>query len=140
MAYTDEQLDGIYGLTSGYCHLCHAKLSRKNYNRPGKRGAWHVDHSKARSNGGTNRLCNLKPACIDCNLDKSNKTTRTARRGNGKARAPLSREKRKQAKTDNAILGAVGGGVVGFAVGGPVGAVIGAVAGGHLAGSGNPDK
>jgi len=77
-----------------------------------------VDHSNARSNGGTDRCPNLKPACIDCNLDKSNKTTRTARRWNGKTRAPLSREKRKQAKTENAILGALGGGVVGFAVGG----------------------
>jgi len=93
-----------------------------------------------RSKGGTDRLSNLKPACIYCNLDKSNKTTRTARRWNGKARAPLSREKRKKAQTENAILGAVGGGAVGLAIGGPVGAVIGALAGGHLAGSRNPDK
>jgi hypothetical protein len=140
MAYASEQLDGIYGCTSGYCHLCHTKLSRKNYNRPGKRGAWHVDHSKARSTGGSDRLCNLKAACIDCNLDKSNKTTRTARGWNGKTRAPLSPEKRKQAKTENAILGAMGGGAVGFAVGGPVGAFIGALAGGHLAGSTHPDR
>ncbi len=140
MAYTGEQLDWIYGCTSGYCHLCHTKLSRTNYNRPGRRGSWHVDHSNARSKGGTDRLSNLKPTCIDCNLDKSNKTTRTARRWNGKTRAPLSREKRKQAKSENALLGAIGGGVVGFAVAGPVGAAIGALACGHLAESSNPDR
>jgi 5-methylcytosine-specific restriction endonuclease McrA len=140
MAYTREQLDWIYRCTSGRCHLCQKVLSRKNYNRPGKRGAWHVDHSVPRSNGGTDRLNNLKLACIGCNLDKSNKTTHTAWRWNGKTRASLSPEKRKQAKTESAILGAMGGGAVGFAVGGPVGAVIGALAGGHLAGSANPDR
>lgn len=83
---------------------------------------------------------NLFAACIDCNHGKSNMTTRTARGWNGKSRAPLSPEKRKQAKAENGLLGAVGGGVVGFAVGGPVGAVIGALTGGHLAGSANPDN
>ncbi|MGD0615966.1 MAG: HNH endonuclease signature motif containing protein [Verrucomicrobiota bacterium] len=140
MAYTKEQLDWIYRRTSGYCHLCQTKLSRKNYGRQGQRGAWHVDHSVPRSKGGTDHLNNLKAACIDCNLDKSSKTTRTARRWNGKTSAPLSLERRRQAKTDNGILGAVGGGAVGFAVAGPVGAVIGALAGGHLGVSANPDK
>jgi 5-methylcytosine-specific restriction endonuclease McrA len=140
MQFDKQQLIRIYRSTSGYCHLCHAKLSLKNHGQHGKKGAWHVDHSVPRSKGGTDRLNNLKPACISCNLDKSNKTTRTARRWNGKKCAPLSPEKRKQAKTGNAILGAMGGGAVGFAVGGPVGAVIGALAGGHLAGSTNPDE
>jgi 5-methylcytosine-specific restriction endonuclease McrA len=140
MAYTENQLNRIYRCTSGYCHLCHTKLSRKNHSRIGKRGAWHVDHSVPRSKGGTDFLNNLKPACIECNSEKSNKTTRSARLGNGKTRAPLSPEKRKQAKARHSILGAMGGGAVGFAVGGPVGAVIGALAGGHLAGSTNPDQ
>ena len=83
---------------------------------------------------------NLFAACIECNREKSDLSTRTARRWNGKTRAPLSRGKRKQAKTENAILGAVGGGAVGFAVGGPVGAVIGVLAGGHFGASRNPDK
>jgi len=140
MAYTKEQLDWIYRCTSGYCHLCQKKLSRKNYGRTGERGSWHVDHSVPRSKGGTDHLNNLKPACIACNLDKSNKTTQTARSWSGKARAPLSPEKRKQAKAGNGILGALGGGAVGFAVGGPVGAVIGALTGGSLGASANPDK
>ena len=140
MSYAKDQLDRIYHCTSGYCHLCHTKLARTNYNRPGRRGAWHVDHSVPQSKGGTDYLRNLKPACIDCNHGKSNMTTRTARGWNGKFRAPLSREKRKAAKSNSTILGAMGGGAVGFVVGGPVGAVIGAFAGGHLAGAKNPDK
>jgi hypothetical protein len=49
-------------------------------------------------------------------------------------------EKRKQAKSENALLGAFGGGVVGFTMAGPIGAAIGALAVGHLAGSSNPDR
>ena len=139
MRFTKEQLDQIYRKTSGYCHICHTKLSRKNYGQDGERGAWHVEHSVPRAKGGTDHLNNLKPACISCNLDKSATTTRTARGWNGKTRAPLSVEKRNQAKSENALLGAVGGGVVGFAVAGPIGAAIGALAGGHFGASENPD-
>lgn len=140
MRFTKEQLDQIYRKTSGYCHLCHTKLSRKSHGRAGQRGAWHVEHSVPRAKGGTDHLNNLKPACISCNLDKCAMTTRTARGWKGKTRAPMTVEKRKQAKSENALLGAVGGGVVGFAVAGPVGAAIGALAFGHLVGSSNPDK
>lgn len=140
MKYTKEQLDQIYCKTSGYCHLCHTKLSRKNHGQHDERGAWHVEHSVPRAKGGTYHLNNLKPACISCNLDKSATTTRTARGWKGKTRAPMSVEKRKQAKSENALLGVVGGGVVGFAVAGPIGAAIGALAVGHLAESSNPDE
>lgn len=140
MRFTKEQLDRIYRKTSGYCHLCHARLSRNNHARAGQRGAWHVEHSIPRAKGGTDHLNNLKPACISCNLEKCTKTTRTVRGRNGKTRAPLSVEKRKQAKSENALLGAIGGGMVGFAVAGPVGAAIGAFACGHLAESSNPDN
>lgn len=139
MRFTKELLDQIYRKTSGYCHLCHSKLPRKNHGRHGTRGSWHVEHSVPRTKGGTDHLNNLKPACISCNLDKSATTTRTARGWNGKTRAPLSVEKRNQAKSENALLGAVGSGVVSFAVAGPIGAAIGALAGGHLGASGNPD-
>lgn len=140
MRYDKQTLTRIYHRTSGYCHLCHTKLSRRNYGQIGKRGAWHVEHSVPRAKGGTDHLNNLKPACISCNLDKSAKTTGTVRGWNGKTRAPLSVEKRKQAKSENALLGAIGGGLVGFAVAGPVGAAIGALACGHLAESSNPDR
>jgi 5-methylcytosine-specific restriction endonuclease McrA len=140
MKYTKAQLDQIYRKTSGYCHVCHKKLSRKNHGRYNERGAWHVDHSVPRANGGTNHSNNLEPACISCNLDKSAATTRTARGWKGKVRAPLSVETRKQVRSENALLGAAGGGMVGFALAGPVGAAIGALAVGHLAGSSNPDE
>lgn len=140
MRFTKEQLDQIYRKTSGYCHLCHTKLSRKNHGQAGERGAWHVEHSVPRAKGGTNHLNNLNPACISCNLDKGVQTTRAARGRNGKTRAPLSVEKRKQAKNENTLLGVLGGGLAGLAVGGPIGAAIGAFAGGSLAGSQNPDK
>jgi len=140
MQFDKQTLAHIYHRTSGYCHLCHSKLALINYGRVGKRGAWHVEHSVPRSKGGADHLNNLFAACIDCNLNKSNRTTKTARGWNGKTRAPLSPEKRHRAKTENGILGAVGGGAVGFAVAGPVGAVIGALAGGHLGASANPDK
>jgi 5-methylcytosine-specific restriction endonuclease McrA len=140
MPFTKQKLDSIYQRSTGYCHLCHKKLSRKNYNTPGARGAWHVEHSKPRSKGGTDHMNNLFAACIDCNADKSNYTTRTARGWNGKSRAPLSPERRDQVKTNNGILCALGGRAVGFAVAGPVGALIGALTGGHLGASGNPDR
>ena len=140
MRYEKAMLTRIYKRTSGYCHLCHGKLAFKNYGNSGKRGAWQVEHSVPRSKGGTDHLNNLFPACVDCNQDKSNRTTRTARGWNSKIRAPMSPEKRRQAKNNNGVFGALGGGAVGFAVAGPVGAVFGALAGGHLAASGNPDK
>lgn len=33
----------------------------------------HVDHVKPISRGGSNLLCNLRPACARCNRSKSNK-------------------------------------------------------------------
>ena len=140
MKFTTALLDLIYGKSTGYCHLCHKKLSRTNYNRRGARGAWHVEHSVPRSKGGTEHLNNLYAACIDCNCDKSNKTTRTARQANGKTCAPLSPEKRKDAKFQGGVAGAIAGGLAGAAVAGPVGAVVGAVTGACLGSSGNPDR
>lgn len=83
---------------------------------------------------------NLYAACIPCNRDKSNATTRTARNWNGKTRAPMSTERRKRAKGENIFLGAVYGGLAGLVIGGPVGAVAGAFAGGKFGRSLNPDE
>jgi 5-methylcytosine-specific restriction endonuclease McrA len=139
MNYTDDQLDRIYRKTSGYCHLCHTKLSRINHGRVGKRGAWQIEHSVPRSKGGTDHHNNLFPACVTCNGDKSNKTTRTARGWNGKKCAPMNPEKRKQAKLENGFAGAIVGGIAG-AVAGPVGIIIGAVTGACIGSSKNPDR
>lgn len=139
MLYTKQQLDAVYRQSSGYCHLCHKKLSRKNHGVHGARGAWHIDHSKPRSKGGTDHPNNLRAACIECNLDKSDRTTRTARRWNGKSRAPLGPDKRRQAKVDNGLAGAIAGGLAGAAVAGPFGALMGTLAGACLGSSQNPD-
>lgn len=140
LSYTKEQLDRIYRKTSGYCHLCHAKLSRKNHGQEGERGAWHVDHSVPRAKGGTDHLNNLKPACISCNLDESAKTSRTARGWKGKKSAPLNPEKRKQAKLENGFAGAIAGGLAGGAIAGPIGVIVGAVTGACVGSSQNPDR
>lgn len=67
--------------------------------------------------GGTDRLNNLYPACIDCNLDKGTRTTRTARGWHGRRKAPLSREKRRQAKTWRGVIGGLIGGALGSLLG-----------------------
>lgn len=140
MPYTQQQLDAVYRRSSGCCHLCHKKLARTNHGVQGARGAWHVDHSIPRSKGGTDHLNNLFAACIKCNIGKSNKTTRTARRWKGKARAPLSLEKRQQAKSENGMAGAIAGGLAGAAFAGPFGAFVGAVTGACIGSSENPDR
>jgi 5-methylcytosine-specific restriction endonuclease McrA len=140
MNLTSDQLDRIYERTSGYCHLCHKKLARTNYGRHGSKGAWEVEHSIPKSKGGTDHMNNLFAAHISCNREKQAVTTKTARVWNGKTRAPLGVKMRKQAKTENGLLGAVGGGLAGLVIGGPIGGMIGALAGGHLAAAQNPDR
>jgi uncharacterized protein YcfJ len=140
MAYTKQQLDKIYRRTSGYCHLCHKKVFRSNYGSPGKRGAWEVEHSIARANGGTDHSNNLFAACCGCNRDKSTTTTRTARSWNGKTKAPLCPEKREVERTKNTFIGAIGVGLVGLAIGGPVLGIVGAISGGAYGNSLNPDR
>lgn len=140
MPYIKQQLDAVYRQSSGYCHLCHKKLSRKNHGVHGARGAWHIDHSKPRSKGGTDHLNNLRAACIECNLAKSDRTTRTARRWNGKTRAPFNPEKRQQAKSQSGVAGAIAGGLAGAAFAGPFGALLGTLAGACLGSSQNPDR
>jgi hypothetical protein len=140
MPFENQILTRIYRRTCGYCHLCHAKLSLKNYGQPGKKGAWHVEHSVPRSKGGTDHLNNLFAACVSCNHEKSNKTTRTARGWNGKNSAPLNQEKRKQAKFENGFAAAILGSIAGVAIAGPIGAVVGAVTGACVGSSQNPDR
>jgi hypothetical protein len=140
MKFDKRQLDSIYRRTSGYCHLCHVKLARRNYGQTGTKGAWQVEHSVPRSRGGTDHPNNLFATCVRCNLNKSNMTTRTARSWNDKTRAPLDPEKRGEAKFGNAIAGAIVCGVAGVAVAGPVGLIVGVLAGASLGSSENPDR
>lgn len=139
MPYKIDVLRAIYDRTDGYCHICHAKISFKNYGSLGARGAWEVEHSHARANGGTNHLNNLFPACVRCNRTKSDFTSRTARRWNGTIRAPYSKMAKQKMREDNTNTGGVIGAVVGLAVG-PMGALLGAGIGAAIGASIKPPK
>ena len=129
MAYTDEQLSAIFDRTDGHCHICGTKLCFTNYNNPGRRGAWEVEHSNPRCNGGTDRLCNLYAAHISCNREKGTMTTRTARRWNDRTGAPLSKNKKEEVRSNNRWGWGSAGALSGAAIAGPAGFVIGAIAG-----------
>jgi len=138
MAFDDRTLRKIYDRTNGKCHVCHKKLSFTNYGQGGAKGAWEVEHSIPRANGGTDHLNNLFPACIGCNRSKGTHTTRTARSWNDRTRAPFSKEKREQIKRNNAIGGAVLGGLIGLAIN-PVVCLCGLGIGALIGHSANPE-
>lgn len=139
MPYSDEQLSAIYDRTSGYCHLCHKKLSFNNYGTVGTKGAWEVEHSRPKANGGSNRANNLYPACVSCNRSKGTVSSRAVQTWSGRTRAPLSREKRKGEKRKNAVAGGIIGGLIG-SIAGPLGAVAGAAIGAKLGHDADPDN
>lgn len=139
MKYSRQELRLIYDRASGYCHLCGAKLAFTNYGKHDKKGAWEVEHSNPRAQGGTDYRSNLLPAHITCNRSKGAMTTRTARSWHGRSRAPLSRERREEVRQDNALLGGAAGALMG-SVFGPWGAAAGAVIGGRLGYKKNPDR
>lgn len=136
----DQQLKRkVYDKTDGYCHICHKKLSLHNYNKPGTKGAWHIEHSVAKANGGTDHLNNLFPAHIACNLNKATLTSRTARGHHGNTRAPYSKAKKEEIKNDNTVAGMILGGMFGL-IGGPAGVVFGAAIGGAIGNSNSPTR
>jgi 5-methylcytosine-specific restriction endonuclease McrA len=94
MSYDSEDLTRIYYRTNGKCHICGKKLSLTNYGRVNSKGAWEVEHSVPRSEGGTAHLNNLFPACVACNRLKGTQSSRTARSWNDRTKAPLSKERR----------------------------------------------
>ena len=129
LRYTSEQLEAIYDRTDGHCHLCGKKLCFTNYGQYGKRGSWEVEHSNARCNGGSDRLCNLYAAHIFCNRQKGTVTTRTARAWNGRTKAPLSKKRKEQISTSNRWGWGTVGALSGAAVAGPAGLFLGAALG-----------
>jgi len=140
MRYSNAELRAIYDRTTGKCHLCAKKLAFTNYGAFGEKGAWEVEHSNARAVGGTDRLNNLYAAHISCNRCKGTVTTRTARAWEGRRRAPLSREKRKAAKRENAFLGGAVGFLAGTAIAGTGLGVLGLSIGALGGYSVDPDK
>ncbi|MCI0392347.1 MAG: HNH endonuclease [Acidobacteria bacterium] len=129
MAYSNETLNRIYDRTDGRCHICGKKLSFVNYANLGRRGAWQVEHSHSKANGGSNYLNNLFPACISCNLQKATYTSRTTRAWHGRTCAPLSKSAKKRERLSNTVVGVFIGGLIG-AFAGSRGVAAGAAIGG----------
>lgn len=96
MKFSDEQLEAIFDKTDGDCHICRKRLAFSNYGQFGRRGAWEVEHSNARANGGTHSLNNLYAAHIRCNRSKGKCSTRSARARHGYRCAPLSQKRKEQ--------------------------------------------
>lgn len=128
MTYSKDDLDAIFARTDGRCHICWKGLARVNYGQIGKKGAWEVEHSVPRANGGTDHGNNLFPAHIRCNRSKGDGSSRAARAAHGRTRAPLSRAKQDKARAENVIAYTVIGGL-GAALLAPELLVLGAIAG-----------
>jgi 5-methylcytosine-specific restriction endonuclease McrA len=138
MLYDDQTLRKIYDRTNGKCHLCHKKLSFTNHGQGGAKGAWEVEHSVPRANGGTDHLNNLFPACIACNRSKGTYTARTARSWSGHSKAPMSRERKDRARRKNTLTGAALGTILGLMIN-PGVALIGLGLGALVGHSSNPE-
>lgn len=134
-----NRLKQIFDRSSGLCHVCGRRVSFRNYARLGMRGAWEIEHSIAKSLGGTDRLCNLYPAHIFCNRSKQAVSSRAARARHGRRLAPLSKKRRAVAKVENAFAIGVLGFIAGAALG-PGAAILGAVLGAGVGHDLDPDK
>ena len=136
---TNERLKKIFKKTDGNCHICHGKLVYSNYSYAGSIGAWEIEHSRAKFNGGSNHMNNLYAAHISCNRQKGLMHSRTARSYHGNTRAPYSKAKKQSIRNDNVLLGAT----VGFIAGsyyGPIGRLIGAGIGAVIGDECSPRK
>ena len=131
MKTSPKEIRTIYERTNGYCHLCHKKVSLKNYGCRDGRGAWEIDHSRARANGGTDHGNNLLPACISCNRKKQARGSHTIRHQNGIAGVPRSKQQIKKNRRLNSGLGAFLGGALGSCAG-PIGVAAGGFVGYHI--------
>lgn len=79
MKLTSTDKKRIFKNSFGKCFYCHKQLCISNHGKYGKRGSWHIDHKLARSNGGGDEIENLIAACIQCNLEKSDSSSRVFR-------------------------------------------------------------
>lgn len=140
MAKDLNKLRKIFARTDGNCHVCRKTLSFNNHGKHGTKGAWHIEHSKARSNGGSDHLKNLYPACISCNIEKATSHSRTARAKHGNTRAPYSKKKKEEIRKSNRTTGVAIGATVGTAIGGPVGGIVGGLIGGAFGNLTGPKK
>lgn len=105
MSWSSETLTRIFEKTSGKCHICRRSLCRGNYGGLGRRGAWEVEHSVARANGGSDHLNNLFAAHISCNRAKKAKSSRAARAAHGFRSAPRSQRQKERLAAKYALAG-----------------------------------
>lgn len=141
MSFAPEQLNRIFARTNGRCHICHGQnggpLVFGRYGQVGAKGAWEVEHSVPKADGGTDHGNNLYAAHVWCNRAKGDGSTRAARAEYGVTRAPRSTAKVKEARERNTLVGLGGGIALGAALGGFLGAalvgVLGAVFGSEVA-------
>jgi len=119
VARTRDEIRAIFERTDGICHLCRRRLALRNYGLEGRRGAWEVDHSRAKARGGSDRINNLLPAHIQCNRSKRDSDNTTIRRRHGYVSRPRSRDQKEEIRARNAVLAGGALGVLGRAVGGP---------------------
>ena len=83
---------------------------------------------------------NLFPAHISCNRKKGIMYTKTARSRHGKTRAPYSKAKKQNIRSNNTAGGALIGGGIGLTIGGPVGGIIGSFVGVYIGNNSSPKK
>jgi hypothetical protein len=119
MKTSPDQLRTIYERTNGTCHLCHKKVAPKNYGILNARGAWEIDHSLAKANGGTDHGNNCLPAHIRCNRAKQARASHVVRRQYGTVGVPHSKTQIEKIRQRNGGIGAVVCGAVGL-LGGPL--------------------
>lgn len=124
MDRSEDRLRAIFKRTDGNCHLCGRKLAFCNYGSSGKKGAWEIEHSVPRCQGGSDRRTNLYAAHIDCNRGKGACSTRSVRTANGLSSAPLSVLKKNQIRTKNRWLWALAGAGTGAWLFGPAGSLV----------------
>ncbi len=111
MSYSTDELEEFFDRTDGRCHICGGPLAFCNYARFGARGAWEVEHSNPKANGGTNRRNNLYAAHITCNRRKRAGSTRAARVEWGLSAAPYSKAKRARVRDKNTAIGVAVAGI-----------------------------
>lgn len=79
MTYTEDEKWLVFQKTDGRCRYCGKLLAYSNHGVNGARGSWHIDHSYPKSKGGADSYDNFWPACIHCNLQKSDGSARAFR-------------------------------------------------------------
>ncbi|MGE3703081.1 MAG: HNH endonuclease [Hyphomicrobiaceae bacterium] len=119
----------VFEKSNRLCHLCWQPIAYSNYGNHGARGAWEIDHSIPRAQGGTDHLNNLYAAHTRCNRSKQTRSSASVRRENGHTRPPMSAAALKELKAGDAWTGAFSVGLLGLRFGGIPGLLLGAAIG-----------